>query len=36
MGLLIEGVEVDDIAATTKTMNNFPALWQEMLTGANN
>jgi 3-phosphoshikimate 1-carboxyvinyltransferase len=36
MGLLIEGVEVNDIAATTKTMNNFPALWQEMLTGANN
>jgi 3-phosphoshikimate 1-carboxyvinyltransferase len=36
MGLLIEGIEVDDISATTKTMNNFPALWQEMLTGVNN
>lgn len=31
IGLVIEGIEIDDIGATTKTMANFPLLWQEML-----
>lgn len=32
MGLLVEDLRVDDIACTTKTMADFPGLWQGMLT----
>jgi 3-phosphoshikimate 1-carboxyvinyltransferase len=33
IGLRIAGVEVEDIATTSKTMPNFPELWAEMLKG---
>tara|TARA_B110000211_G_scaffold99951_1_gene116341 strand:- start:1209 stop:2363 length:1155 start_codon:yes stop_codon:yes gene_type:complete len=31
LGLAIPGVEVDDIACTSKTLPEFPALWDELL-----
>jgi 3-phosphoshikimate 1-carboxyvinyltransferase len=31
LGLAVEGVEVEDIATTAKTMPDFPALWADML-----
>ena len=31
LGLAIPGVEVDDIACTSKTLPEFPALWEELL-----
>lgn len=31
IGLRVAGVEVDDIAATTKTLPEFPRLWAEMV-----
>lgn len=31
VGLRVPGVEVDDIAATTKTLPEFPQLWAEMV-----
>jgi 3-phosphoshikimate 1-carboxyvinyltransferase len=31
VGLRVAGVEVDDIAATTKTLPEFPQLWARML-----
>ncbi|SDD21970.1 3-phosphoshikimate 1-carboxyvinyltransferase [Actinokineospora iranica] len=34
IGLVVEGVAVDDIATTAKTMPDFPAMWSRMLTGA--
>jgi 3-phosphoshikimate 1-carboxyvinyltransferase len=34
IGLAVEGVEVDDISTTAKTMPEFPQLWQEMLAGS--
>ncbi len=33
IGLRVDGVEVDDIATTSKTLPEFPQLWAEMLTG---
>lgn len=33
VGLRVPGVEVDDIAATTKTLPEFPQLWGEMVSG---
>lgn len=33
IGLVVEGVEVDDIGSTAKTLPEFPELWAEMLTG---
>ncbi len=33
VGLVVPGVEVDDIATTAKTMPDFPAMWQAMLDG---
>lgn len=33
IGLRVPGVEVEDIATTSKTMPGFPALWQGMLAG---
>lgn len=33
LGLAVPGVEVDDIAATAKTIPEFPELWQRMLAG---
>jgi 3-phosphoshikimate 1-carboxyvinyltransferase len=32
VGLVVPGVEVDDIAATTKTIPDFPGMWTTMLT----
>jgi 3-phosphoshikimate 1-carboxyvinyltransferase len=31
LGLAVEGVEVEDIATTAKTMPDFPRLWADML-----
>jgi 3-phosphoshikimate 1-carboxyvinyltransferase len=31
VGLAVEGVEIDDIATTAKTLPQFPELWSEML-----
>jgi 3-phosphoshikimate 1-carboxyvinyltransferase len=31
IGLAVPGVEVEDIAATSKTMPDFPQLWNTML-----
>ncbi|HEY0449217.1 3-phosphoshikimate 1-carboxyvinyltransferase [Actinophytocola sp.] len=33
VGLVVPGVEVDDIATTAKTLPDFPARWQAMLDG---
>jgi 3-phosphoshikimate 1-carboxyvinyltransferase len=33
LGLVVPGVAVDDIAATTKTLPEFPASWSAMLAG---
>jgi 3-phosphoshikimate 1-carboxyvinyltransferase len=33
LGLVVPGIAVDDIAATTKTLPEFPALWSAMLAG---
>jgi 3-phosphoshikimate 1-carboxyvinyltransferase len=35
IGLVVPGVEVDDIASTTKTMTDFPGLWAAMLPPSN-
>jgi 3-phosphoshikimate 1-carboxyvinyltransferase len=34
VGLVVAGVEVDDIATTAKTLPDFPAMWQTMLAGS--
>ncbi|MFE1777089.1 3-phosphoshikimate 1-carboxyvinyltransferase [Streptomyces sp. NPDC059008] len=31
IGLAVEGVEVENVATTAKTLPDFPALWQDML-----
>ncbi len=33
LGLMVPGIAVDDIAATTKTLPEFPATWAAMLAG---
>jgi len=33
LGLVVSGITVDDIAATTKTLPEFPASWSAMLAG---
>ncbi len=33
IGLAVPGVQVDDIAATSKTLPQFPELWAEMISG---
>lgn len=33
LGLIVDGVEVDDIACTTKTLPDFPGMWSAMLGG---
>jgi 3-phosphoshikimate 1-carboxyvinyltransferase len=33
IGLLVDGVEVDDIGCTTKTLPDFPGMWAGLLTG---
>jgi 3-phosphoshikimate 1-carboxyvinyltransferase len=33
IGLRVDGVEVDDIATTAKTLPEFPTLWADMLAG---
>lgn len=32
LGLVVEGIELDDIGCTDKTMPEFPSLWQQMIT----
>lgn len=31
LGLVVQGVEIDDIGSTAKTMPEFPRLWQQMI-----
>jgi 3-phosphoshikimate 1-carboxyvinyltransferase len=31
LGLAVEGIEVEDIATTAKTMPDFPRLWADMV-----
>jgi 3-phosphoshikimate 1-carboxyvinyltransferase len=31
LGLAVPGVEVEDIATTSKTMPEFPQMWERML-----
>jgi 3-phosphoshikimate 1-carboxyvinyltransferase len=33
LGLLVEGVRIDDITATSKTLPDFPALWSGLIRG---
>lgn len=33
LGLVVEGVQVLDIATTTKTLPDFPGMWEQMLAG---
>jgi 3-phosphoshikimate 1-carboxyvinyltransferase len=33
LGLVVDGVQVDDIATTSKTLPDFPGLWSRMLAG---
>jgi 3-phosphoshikimate 1-carboxyvinyltransferase len=33
LGLVVDGLEVDDIRATSKTLPDFPAMWSAMLVG---
>ena len=33
LGLVVEGIEVDDIGSTAKTLPEFPELWQQLLHG---
>jgi 3-phosphoshikimate 1-carboxyvinyltransferase len=34
IGLAVEGVEIEDIGATSKTLPDFPAMWSRMLAGS--
>lgn len=34
LGLVVDGIDVDDIATTAKTMPDFPARWARMLNGS--
>jgi 3-phosphoshikimate 1-carboxyvinyltransferase len=31
LGLLVDGVRVDDISVTSKTLPEFPDLWSELI-----
>jgi 3-phosphoshikimate 1-carboxyvinyltransferase len=33
LGLVVDGVQVDDIGSTSKTLPDFPAMWSAMLDG---
>ena len=33
IGLAVDGVEIDDIGTTAKTLPEFPQLWADMLRG---
>jgi 3-phosphoshikimate 1-carboxyvinyltransferase len=33
IGLAVEGVEVENIETTGKTITDFPALWSQLLNG---
>jgi len=35
IGLVVPGIELDDVACTSKTMPEFPALWSAMVAGRN-
>ncbi len=34
LGLAVDGVEVDDIACTTKTLSDFPGMWSRLVSAA--
>jgi 3-phosphoshikimate 1-carboxyvinyltransferase len=31
LGLAVDGLTIDDVATTAKTLPDFPALWRSML-----
>ena len=31
IGLAVDGIEIDDIGATSKTLPEFPALWRRLV-----
>jgi 3-phosphoshikimate 1-carboxyvinyltransferase len=33
IGLAVDGIQVENIATTQKTLPDFPGAWQEMLAG---
>ena len=33
LGLVVDGVEVDDVGSTAKTLPEFPELWEQLLRG---
>lgn len=33
LGLVVPGIELDDVGCTSKTLPDFPTLWQELVTG---
>lgn len=34
IGLVVPGVEIENVATTSKTLPDFPRMWTEMLAGA--
>lgn len=34
IGLVVDGVEIENVATTSKTLPDFPQMWTEMLAGA--
>ncbi|WHM36728.1 3-phosphoshikimate 1-carboxyvinyltransferase [Streptomyces sp. BPTC-684] len=36
IGLAVEGVQIENVATTAKTLPDFPRMWTDMLTGAGN
>ncbi|MEU4350691.1 3-phosphoshikimate 1-carboxyvinyltransferase [Streptomyces sp. NPDC023838] len=36
IGLAVEGVQIENVATTAKTLPDFPRMWTEMLTGTGN
>ncbi len=34
LGLVVDGIEVEDIGTTAKTLPDFEGLWESLLTGS--
>ena len=34
IGLVVDGIQITDIATTVKTLPDFPGMWKQMLAGA--
>ncbi len=33
LGLAVDGIEIDDLGSTTKTLPDFGGMWSQMLSG---